>query len=351
MAGARQSADAAPRTLCQIARMRWRRASAAFGLAGLVLLGAQGCVPTERGDSRAPAERDLTDLAPGRPASERSGTATLDALNKILSSARLSAFDRSIYLSIRAFQLSRLGREADSEKDLAEMGKVLPEGWNLVLSGTLPGLAGGGDRAAALRLLDSALLLKPGDAWLMIGQAQVYMQIADFNRAAVLLDEAVAAGGPGAERRMALFYRGQARFNLGRYAEAAEDFDATLDGRSGASRLYPLLWRQAAEGRAGRDGRPALARATAGEPLDEWPGPIAKFLLGRLGAGELEVVAETDEAARRVNAKCPVALFVGLEALRRGERQRGREQLQLAQARCPTVSEYNWAATSELKRP
>jgi hypothetical protein len=53
--------------------------------------------------------------------------------------------------------LSRLGREADSQKDIAEMGKVLPAAWPLVLSGTVPELAGGGDRAAALRTLDSAL--------------------------------------------------------------------------------------------------------------------------------------------------------------------------------------------------
>jgi hypothetical protein len=43
-------------------------------------------------------------------------------------------------------------------------------------------------------------------------------------------------------------------------------------------------------------------------------------------------------------------LFVGVDALRRGDKQRAREQFQLAQARCPTVSEFNWAANSELKR-
>jgi len=39
-----------------------------------------------------------------------------------------------------------------------------------------------------------------------------------------------------------------------------------------------------------------------------------------------------------------------MDAQRRGDKQRAREQLQLAQARCPTVSPYNWAASSELKR-
>jgi hypothetical protein len=54
--------------------------------------------------------------------------------------------------------------------------------------------------------------------------------------------------------------------------------------------------------------------------------------------------------AKRANGKCPAASFMGMDALRRGERQRARERLQLAQTRRPTVSELNWAATSELKR-
>ena len=78
--------------------------------------------------------------------------------------------------------------------------------------------------------------------------------------------------------------------------------------------------------------------------------PIAKFLLGKMSAGELEVAAETDEAASRTNGKCAAAFFMGIDAIRRGDKQRAREQLQLTQARCPTVSELNWAAAAELKR-
>jgi tetratricopeptide (TPR) repeat protein len=298
--------------------------------------------PSTREFGRSPVEPDL-------PADSRNNT--LEALNKILSSSKLSAFDRSIYLSIRAYQLSRLGRQADSQKDIAEMGKVLPSAWPLVLSGTVPELAGGGDRAAALRTLDSALLQKPGDSWLVIAQAQVYMQIADYQRALGLLDEALAGSTTPADRRTALFYRGHAAFNLGQYAQAADDFDATLAGRTTPkSRLGPLLWRYASQVRARRDARGLLAKDLGNENLSEWPGPIARFLLGKMPVGELEVAAEADENAKRSNGKCPAAFFIGVDALRRGDRQRAREQFQLAQARCPTVSEFNWAASSELKR-
>jgi tetratricopeptide (TPR) repeat protein len=285
----------------------------------------------------------------GVPAATRNST--LEALDKILSSSKLSALDRSLYLSIRAYQLSRLGREADSRKDIDEMGKVLPSGWQMVLSSTMPELAGGGDRGAALRTLDHALLRKPGDPWLAIAQAQVYMQIADYQRALGLLNGALADPTNQSDRRTALYVRGHANFDLGRYAEAAADFDATLEGRTTLkARLSPLLWRYAAQVRARRDARTILAKDLGKESLDEWPGPIAKFLLGRLPAGELEVAAETDDIAKRSNGKCPAAFFIGIDALRRGDRQRAHEQLQLAQARCPTVSEFNWAASSELKR-
>ena len=331
--------------------MRLNLALTVGAFAALVTLSAEAWAQRNAAESWDPSAREFGRPleAPNVPAETRN--ATLDALNKILSSPKLSAFDRSIYLSIRAYQLSKVGREADSQKDIAEMGKVLPSAWPLVLSGTVPELAGGGDRAAALRTLDSALQQKPGDSWLVIAQAQVYMQIGDFARALGLLDDALARATTPTDRRTALYYRGHANFNLGQYAQAAEDFDASLVGRTTAkSRLGPLLWRYAAQVRTRRDARGALAKDVGGEALDEWPGPIARFLLGKLPAGELEVLAESDDAAKRANGKCPSAFFIAMDAIRRGDKQRARDQLQLAQARCPTVSELNWAATSELKR-
>ena len=331
--------------------MRLKSARIIGAFAALVTVSGEASAQRNAAESWDPSAREFGRPleAPNVPAETRN--TTLDALNKILSSSKLSAFDRSIYLSIRAYQLSKVGREADSQKDIAEMGKVLPSAWPLVLSGTVPELAGGGDRAAALRTLDSALQQKPGDSWLVIAQAQVYMQIGDFARALGLLDDALARATTPTDRRTALYYRGHANFNLGQYAQAAEDFDASLVGRTTAkSRLGPLLWRYAAQVRTRRDARGALAKDVGGEALDEWPGPIARFLLGKLPAGELEVVAESDDAAKRSNGKCPSAFFIGMDAIRRGDKQRARDQLQLAQARCPTVSELNWAATSELKR-
>lgn len=326
-----------------------------FGLFAAVLaLSGEASAQRNATESWDPTSRDFpSGGSRGLPGgSTPSGpNATLDSLNKILSASQLSAVDRSMYLSIRAFQFSRLGREADSQKDIAEMGRVLPSDWQVVMSLAMPSLAGGGDRAAALRTLDSALARKPGDPSLMVAQAQVNMQIADFPRALGLLDSALANAKTEGERRGALFFRGHANFNLGNYAQAADDFGASLEGRpTFRSKIAPLLWRYAAQVRAKRDARTALAKEVGAESLNEWPGPIVRFLLGKGTAGELEVAAESDDTAKRTNGKCPAAFFIGMDAVRRGDKQKAREQFQLAQARCPTVSEMNWAAASELKR-
>lgn len=277
--------------------------------------------------------------------------ASVDELSRILSASQLSPANRSFYLSLRAFVFSRMGREADSQKDVAEMVRVNPQGWPVMMSLTMPALAGGGDRGAALRSLGYGLERKPNDPWLLIAQGQVQMQIADFAGALVTLDRAVAAAASATERRQALYFRGHANLDLGHFAPAARDFEATLEGQTTLrGRLISVLWRYAAQVRARQDARGTLIREIGNENLHEWPGPVAKFLIGRLPAGELEVAAESDAAAKRSNGKCLAAYFIAMDAVRRGDRQRAREQLQLAQARCPTVSEVNWAASNELKR-
>jgi hypothetical protein len=99
--------------------------------------------------------------------------ALLDQLNKILQASQLSPANRTFYLSVRAFMLNRLGRDAESQKDIVEMGRVAPQTWQIVMWSTMPSLAGGGDRAAALRALDYSLTRKPNDSWLLVAQAQV----------------------------------------------------------------------------------------------------------------------------------------------------------------------------------
>src|SRR4051812_29315595 len=150
MNGHRQSADAGGCPLCQIGPMQ-RAIVKAIGAFAALVTASSGAVAQRNATEWDPSTRDFEQRSggvgsglpgsPGVPANTRN--TTLEALDKILSSSKLSALDRSLYLSIRAYQLSRLGREADSRKDIDEMGKILPSGWQMVLSSTMPELAGG----------------------------------------------------------------------------------------------------------------------------------------------------------------------------------------------------------------
>jgi tetratricopeptide (TPR) repeat protein len=277
--------------------------------------------------------------------------ATLDHLDKVLSTSQLPVLDRLAYLNLRAFQYSKLNRESDAQKDIAEMAKLMPQAWPVLLASNTAFLAGGGDRASALKLMEYGLRTKPGDTWLIIGQAEIYMQLADHPRAVSLLDSAVSTSPRPVDRQSALYSRGLANFNLGNFPQSVEDFDGTLSTRTTLkARLMPVLWRYAAQVRARRDARTMLVREIGNENLHEWPGPIARFLLGQITPGELEVAAESDPNSKQSNGKCVAPFFIGIEAVRRGDKQRAREQFQLTQARCSTVSSPNWAAASELKR-
>ena len=162
----KQSTDAGSDVVCQIAVMQRgiQRFFGAFAtLALAVTLAVPGAVHAQlqggaEWDKEARSPTAVPNITPGNQ------NATLDQLNKILQASQLSPTDRTFYLSVRAFLNSRLGREADSRKDIAEMGKVAPQTWPIMLWSTMPGLAGGGDRAAALRTLDYGLARKPNDS-------------------------------------------------------------------------------------------------------------------------------------------------------------------------------------------
>ena len=197
------------------------------------------------------------------------------------------------------------------------MGKVLPSDWQVVLSGTMPELAGGGDRAAALRTLDYAPAAQARRS--LAGDRPGAGLHADrrFPRALGLLDGALAGATRQIDRRTALYYRGHANFNLGHYAAGGRRFRrarsagrTTLKARLAAA---AVALRRPGPRQAATRAR-VLAKDIGNENLYEWPGPIAKFLLGKLPAGELEVAAESDDAAKRSNGKCPAAFFIGMDA-------------------------------------
>jgi hypothetical protein len=67
--------------------------------------------------------------------------------------------------------------------------------------------------------------------------------------------------------------------------------------------------------------RAILACDIGNKNVYEWPAPIAKFLMGRLPAGELEIAAKSGDTTKKSNGKRMAAYFIGMDAIRRGEKQ------------------------------
>jgi tetratricopeptide (TPR) repeat protein len=132
-----------------------------------------------------------------------------------------------------------------------------------------------GDVAGAVAELDSVIALRPAmaPAWTERGAARA------------LLGRVAEARADWA-RSLAIdstyiwphFYRGQAAFAAGDFAEAAEAFDVVT---ARESLLSAHLWRLLSYQRLGR--RPPTLPAYHGD----WPGPIAAYLQGRVDADSL----------------------------------------------------------------
>jgi hypothetical protein len=204
----------------------------------------------------------------------------------------------------------------------------------------MPALAGGGDRGAALRRSTTACSASP--ATLAADRpGPGHMQIADYASALGLLDGAVAAARVSRSAH-ALYVRGHANFDLGNYAEAAADFDATLEGQTTLKDASPLLWRYAAQVRARRTRGGVLTGTRQREPL-RMAGPIAKFLLGRCRPASSRSPPNPTTPPRGATASAwPPSSSAWTRAPRR---QAARARAAPARpGALPDVSEINWAA-------
>ncbi|HEY3145703.1 MAG TPA: tetratricopeptide repeat protein [Dongiaceae bacterium] len=151
------------------------------------------------------------------------------------------------------------GRPADAVADYDEAARLKPD-WHLPYFDRAVALTDLGQRAAALKDYDHAIQLKPDDAWIYVGQGDVLAASGDPARALDAYDKALALrpdlDDPRAKRATLLLRldrpaealpeldrvlatnpskphlwqtRGQAKFQLAHYDDAAADFSRALD--------------------------------------------------------------------------------------------------------------------------
>jgi lipoprotein NlpI/V8-like Glu-specific endopeptidase len=186
-----------------------------------------------------------------------------------------------------------------------------------------------GDLKQAFADIDQALKIEPDMPSAINGRAVLYLHsggadlaLADANRAIELDPES----GPG------IALRGSIRQILGDLEGAIADFRKAgeLDPKEP---FDPLLLSLALS----EAGRPAEARTELQNllkrwPQDEWPGPLARHLLGQMSAADLAKRVDEGNATLRAYQTFDRHFYLGMTAYNAGDKARAREHLAAAVA-------------------
>lgn len=283
---------------------------------------------------------------PGLPPRGAPSGALPQSLDHELSRKDLTPRERGNLLMRRAMHHMATGNRTQADRDIELALRTDPTLKYDMLASRARDMAAAGRTQPAIDLVERALQDQPGYAPLVTARGQVRMMQGDY--ALALADFSHSAGTSDVARRL----RAQAFYTNGNYRDAVGDLDYLLQSGSRVSQpIHLVLWRYANNVKLRRDARGLLAAdlRSYGEPA-AWPAPIARFLAGRITAGELEIAAETDADARRSSGRCLASYFIAMDAVRQGNRPRARELLRLTQARCGMAHFANWAAAAELRR-
>lgn len=169
--------------------------------------------------------------------------------------------------------------------------------------------------------------------------------IADYDRALDLIEPERRGT---TEARHAYRGRGMARFMLGEFDRAAEDFAAGVDLQSDDPRAR-VLWALAAA-RSGADPTEKLREFADGHADQAWPHPLIRLLLAEIGPEEcLAATADPDPQQAKGNL-CEAHFYIGEYALLAGDKEQAARQFRECLA--TGADDYNeyMLAREELKR-
>jgi lipoprotein NlpI len=141
--------------------------------------------------------------------------------------------------------------------------------------------------------------------------------------------------------------RGHLYWNLGRFAEAADDFRqaASLAPTYG----YALLWIKISAVRAKTDNAEEFARAVK-DAKSDWPRPLLDFFAGGAARDSVTKAALEGTETDRRNRQCEANFYLGEWDLIQGQTEDAKPLLKAASDNCPKDFIEFRAANTELAR-
>ena len=220
-----------------------------------------------------------------------------------LDSQRLPAQPRARLLARRAVQLNSLGREEEAAQALAQSLALAPDDTDTLETAALNANLRG-RQEEALAHADRVLQANPLAYW-------------------------------------ARMTRGRAHYELGRYAEARDDFGLAVQHMPEPNRGYAMIWQYLSQRRLGQ------SDATLGSLGDgDWPTPLMKALRGEISEAQARRAAQQrkDLAPGRL---CELAYYLGeLRAIEGDTRSAQRLFQQVLQTRVTEFVEFPLARRS-----
>ncbi|HKF64074.1 MAG TPA: tetratricopeptide repeat protein [Dongiaceae bacterium] len=272
-----------------------------------------------------------------------------------LVTAPLAAHADGFALAKQGFQAQKQGQWDEAIRlysaaleagDLDDKSRLLVMG----LRGNALGIRGRYDEA--VQAFDAAIRRDPSSPLPYVGRGMVHLQMGAADLA-IADDEAAMKIAP--EDRFAQANRALARFYLGRFDAAAEDY-ASLHAHDPADAGF-LLWLHIARERAGADDDDAFRQDAAAIDPARWPGPAVAYFLGQGTAEEVMAAADQGSKAERLQQGCEAGFYLGEAALLKGDRSTAQAEFRKVLTDCDLYrgnyvyfSRAYGAAAAELKR-
>ena len=201
-----------------------------------------------------------------------------------------------------------------------------------------------GESGKALRDFDSAIRLATSPAALG-DRGAMYLELGQSSRAIENFAEAVRLGPDDPD---AFLSKGRAEFYLGKWDEAAADFQKSQSLYT--SNAYAFIWLHLAEARGGKDGARSMEQQLQQLRLAEWPAPIVNLLVGKLKPATAIALASDADPDKKMSQQCEAEFYAGEYLLTQRDKAGAATHLEHARGICSHVFPEWLGAKLELMR-
>jgi lipoprotein NlpI len=248
-------------------------------------------------------------------------------------------------LTLRATAYHRSGDLARAIADLDAALLLRPDSTDIYRQRALYRLKKG-ERFGGLADLAYALTLQPDFVPSYVDRAWVRVSDRDLPGALSDFDKAVAVQPDLARLHLG---RGVVAYLAGDDAKASADFTAVVQATSQAP--YAVLWLALTEKRHPGAGGDALESGLAALDLQQWPGPVIRFIRGEISSEDLAASASNPDPEIAQKQDCELSFYQGVVAGIAGDHASAKTRFEHARSVCSPENLESHAAEAELAHP